>query len=85
MWFSSGIWGQQAIRAITHSPPTASNLLPTFRPRWKISIHSPELGAMRLRDLGGVTGEILAEARALRGPGLSEFIGEALEKRNAGQ
>ena len=33
----------------------------------------------------GDTGEILAEARALRGPGLSELIGEALEKKNGGQ
>jgi thiol-disulfide isomerase/thioredoxin len=33
----------------------------------------------------GDTGKILAEARALRGPGLSEFIGKALEKKNGGQ
>jgi hypothetical protein len=33
----------------------------------------------------GDTGEILAEARSLRGPGLSEFIGKALEKKNGGQ
>ncbi len=33
--------------------------------------------------IDGDTGEILAEARALRGPGLSEFIGKALDKKNA--
>jgi hypothetical protein len=33
----------------------------------------------------GDTGEILADAAALRGPGLSEFIGKILEARKAGE
>ncbi|MFN5974492.1 MAG: TlpA family protein disulfide reductase [Planctomyces sp.] len=33
----------------------------------------------------GDTGEILADAAALRGPGLSEFVGKILEARKAGE